>query len=168
MICTTKNRHHYCLCFHWAALSAESPFIPARKGVCIYSHPRETWINISASSATGVHTVTQTAYDTSWQNRDTSALLGRTSKHIKNLQSRSHSPAESRILFIKSCAVFFILAWVKMSCMKMKASKLAAKTKSWDKTAFYIHSTFRTGRQIQALPSTCKRTSRYCWKSLRI
>lgn len=60
---------------------------------------------------------------TIWQIRDTSALLGRFSKHIKNLALQR--VALNPLSFCRSHAFFFsswteVIGWVRMSCMKMK------------------------------------------------
>lgn len=91
--------------------------------VCIYSRPRETWKNIRASPATGGHSHS----DTSWQNGDTSALLGRTGKHIKNLQSRSHSLAVSRAGYYSSNHVrVFFPPWPGWRCLAWKWRHLSS------------------------------------------
>lgn len=130
--CMTKNRHHYSVWHHRAAITAEKLSALLEK-VCIYSQdPRETWINISSSPHGGPHVhsdLPEQRHDGSPRTlRQTHqrhpallccALLSKSKHNVKKSPELSFIPYSAL-----SSSRPEIICWVKMCCMTMKRNEL--------------------------------------------
>lgn len=124
----TKNRHHYSVCHHRVAITAEK--LPV---LYIYSHdPQETWINISSSPHGGPHIHSDLPEQ---RHHGSPRTLRQThQRHPASLccaplSKSKHSVKKSpELSFIPYSALSSsrpeIIWWVKMCCMTMRGSKL--------------------------------------------